>query len=311
MPHDALAPAVPNNWYLLSPSQQLKSGHIQSHDIGGHRLVLYRGLSTGKPIAMAAHCAHMGCHLSSGAVLGDDLRCGLHFRKIGADGMFGRDSQLRQKVYQVAEYQGGVFAYLGPETEPPKLETLGIDDCTTSYAGMHAFPLPWQALVANGFDAEHLASVHDRKLREDPTLEIVSPREIRLRYVTQPSLRTLSDRVIGWLAKDGVHGTIRALGGSLMLVESRVGKRATFILLSFVPDSTGGTSIRGLAGVRGKPNLRNRLYARIAAVLFRSFLNKDLAVLERLEWHEPARLESLGDGFTRRLCDHFRSLEGA
>jgi hypothetical protein len=246
-------------------------------------------------------------------VLGDRLRCGLHHRLIDPDGVFaGREgSGLKQGSHPVSEYMGGLFVYVGGDPDEAPLAALGLAGNACCYAGEHRFPLPWQSLVANGFDIEHLASVHDRALQEAPTIERRSDQEFQLQYLTRPTANRLSDRVMNSLAKEGIHGSIRCLSGTMMLVESRVGRRETFILMSFCPESSGGTVIRGLVGVKGRPNLFNQIGARIARFLFKAFLHKDLHVLEGLKWHEPSDDQSLGDRSTRQLCAYFRSLQSA
>lgn len=306
----ALGPELPRNWYLLGPSAALRPGRLASHDIAGRSIVVWRGLDTLDVTAMAGHCAHMGCHLGQGQVIGARLRCGLHHRMIDRDGSFGDASTLRQPVFPVRAFQGGLFVHLGGDPAPDGLDTLGIASHAACYAGEHRFPIPWQWLVANGLDIEHLASVHDRKLLDPPSLEIGSS-ELRVRYCTRPTAPKFSDRIMARLGPDGVHGSIRSIGGSMMLVESRVGRREAFILMSFVPDTAGGTVIRAIAGVKATPGVASRFAARVARALFRAFLFKDLGVLEGIEWHEPAHGDTLGDRYMKQVCTFFRSLESA
>lgn len=302
-----LGPAVPANWYLLGSAASLPKGTIAAHSIGAREIVLWRGRDSGTPAAFAAHCAHMGCHLARSDVVGDRLRCGLHHRLIAPDGAFG-SARLRQPTFPVADYLGGLWVRLGaPESVPP-LETLALDRFAACYAGEHHFPLPWQALVANGFDCEHLASVHERRLVAPPVLEPAGETGMVLRYHTRPIGKGLSDRITALIGPDGVHGEISARNGAMMLVRSRLGARRSFILLSFVPTATGGTRVRGIVGIERPRGLWNGLQTRIAARLFKAFLYKDLAVLEGLEWHEPAQEDSIGDRFTRQLCAYFREL---
>lgn len=252
----------------------------------------------------------MGCHLGKASVRGDALRCPLHFRRIGADGAFSAHPALRQPTLPLREYLGGLFVWIGDPAARTDLAALGLDGDTACHAGEHTFDLPWQWLVANGLDIEHLSAVHDRRLLDPPTLERTA-HALAIGYRTTPTARTLSDRIMRHLAPDGIRGNIRALSGTMMLVESRVGGRRTFILLSFLPQSGGGTLIRGIVGVRGAPTLPRRLAAHAARLLFRAFLNKDLGVLDGIDWHEPAHADSLGDRFTRQVCDWFRALPSA
>ncbi|MCC6926831.1 Rieske 2Fe-2S domain-containing protein [Novosphingobium sp.] len=308
-----LGPVLPANWYLLGLARDLAAGAIISGTIGDRDLVLYRGRQGGAPVALAAHCAHMGCHLGGGVVQGEALRCPLHYRLIGPDGRFagGKDRPLQQPSYPLREFMGGLFVYLGDPATAPDLDQFGIAGNAVCYAGEHDFPIPWQWLVANGLDIEHLAAVHDRQLLDPPSLEIQGSDQLTVRYRTRPQKAGISDLIMARLAKDGVHGTIRTLRGSMILVETRVGQRQTFILMSFCPQGSGGTRIRGLVGVRGPDTVLNRIYARIARTLFKSFLYKDLGVLERIAWHGPTQVDGLGDEFMQQICAFFRSLPHA
>lgn len=308
-----LGPAVPANWYLLGRARDLRKGAVAAHTIGGREMVVWRGREHGGASAFAPHCAHMGCHLARSTVVGDQLRCGLHHRLINADGTFGSGgaSELRQASLPLAEYCGGLWVRLGDGDAVPPLDGLGVEGFAACYAGQHDFPLPWQALVANGFDCEHLASVHERRLVAPPTLAPVGEGGMMLRYHTRPIGRGIADRITARIGPDGVHGEIASRNGSLILVRSRLGERRSFILLSFVPTTDGGTSVRGIVGVERAAGPWTSLQARIAARLFKAFLYKDLAVLEGLAWHEPSREDSIGDRFTRQLCDYFRGLPHA
>ena len=308
-----LGPDLPANWYLLGKASALRRGALQEHRIGDRSLVLWRGRDSGIAACFAARCAHMGCHLGRGDVVGDTLRCALHHRMIGADGSFAHagDHALMQAHYPVVELLGGIWVRLGDAASDHPLADAGLDDLPMVYAGEHAFGLPWQALVANGFDAEHLSSVHERQLLDQPDFEQTGPRSVRLRYRTHPAGAGIADRLTRLMARGGLHGTITGHGGSMMLVESRLGRREALIVMSFLPTPEGGTLIRAIAGLRRPDTLGGRIRARIAAALFKAFLYKDLRVLDGLDWHEPAHAATLGDRFTRQLCAHFRTLPHA
>jgi phenylpropionate dioxygenase-like ring-hydroxylating dioxygenase large terminal subunit len=305
-----LGPELPANWYLLGRADDLRRGAVTSHKIGGREVVVWRGRESGTAAAFAAHCAHMGCHLARGDVVGDRLRCGLHHRLIGADGAFGA-SGLRQPTLPLAEYCGGLWVRLGSDEAVPPLPELGLGDVAACYAGEHRFALPWQVLVANGFDCEHLASVHERRLLAPPILEQAGASRMVLRYHTRPIGKGLSDRITALIGPDGVHGEITSSNGAMMLVRSQIGQRRNFILLSFVPTPEGGTCVRGIVGTQQPRTGWTMLQARIAARLFKAFLYKDLSVLDGLAWHEPLHEDSIGDRFTRELCDFFRRLPDA
>jgi nitrite reductase/ring-hydroxylating ferredoxin subunit len=308
-----LGPATPQNWYLLGPASRLRAGEVISHSLRDFEFIVYRPSSGGAPVALAAHCAHMGCHLGTASVRGDRLRCPLHYRLIDADGRFAanRDGAMHQRVFPVKEYAGGLFVFLGNPAETHDLDGLDLAGNPVCYAGEHRFDLPWQSLVANGLDIEHLLAVHDRKLLATPTLDVTGNHELRVRYQTKPTAAKWSDVLMARLASDGIHGSIRSVCGSMLLVEARVGRRENFILMSFLPQKDGGTLIRGLVGMKGRNSMWNAAAVRVARALFKAFLFKDLEVLKNLQWHEPPQVDGLGDEFTQATCAYFRSLAHA
>jgi hypothetical protein len=206
---------------------------------------------------------------------------------------------------------GGVFVFLGDPGTALDLTELALEGSASCYAGEYRFALPWQWLVANGLDIEHLSSVHDRRLLEPATLTRENDRTLCVRYLTSPTAKKLSDRIMTWVAPEGIHGCIRSLSGSMLLIETRIGSREPFILMSFVPQDDGGTLVRGIVGIKGRPGLMNKLSVRVARALFKAFLYKDLGVLEKMQWHEPSQIDGPGDTFTRQSCAFFRELPSA
>jgi hypothetical protein len=95
----------------------------------------------------------------------------------------------------------------------------------------------------------------------------------------------------------------------MMLVESKVGGRRTFVMLSMCPVGRAGSTVRAVVGVEGTPDRpMAKISARLAAWLFHAFLQKDVGILQQMDWHEPDVELTQGDAFTRRLCGFFRSL---
>lgn len=311
-----LGPLCPRNWYLLAYSSEVALGGVVSRWLGTREIVLYRGRKSGDVSALDAHCAHMGCHLGHGEVLADGLRCALHHRFISPDGRFLKQDRtpyagLEQAVYAVSEKMGGIFVFAGdrPDFAVPEPSMGHLGTPATSSVGVHDFALSWQALIANGMDVEHLEAVHERRLLAPPTFERLGSNQMQLRYLTEPLGSGIGDRITRWIARDGVHGSIKCIAGSMILVESRVGRHDAFILLSMCPAERGRTQIRGIAGVPWRTNrLISRLAAAASAFLFKEFLKKDVGVLQGLDWKEPKHVATTGDGYTRMLCDFFRAL---
>ena len=315
MRHGAL-PDCPPNWYLIALGRDLKKGGVISSRLGGREIVLCRGMDTGTVTAFESHCAHMGCHLKHGTVVGDGLQCALHHRVIAPSGHFLKPDGspypgLRQRRLQVRETFGGIFVWSGSEEacELPVPEICLLGGIAVAPMREKTLPLPWWSFVANGMDVEHLQSVHDRRLLEPPIFEAIDEKSVRVSYRSAPTGKSLGDRVMTWLAKDGVHGRITCLSGTMMLVESKAGTNRAFILLSMVPGERGITTLRGLVGVPARGGrLAGALRARMSAWLFHAFLSKDIGVLDAMKLHAPYHENSQGDGFTRQLFAFLREL---
>ncbi len=310
--------ALPENWYILASSREVRPGKIVARSIGDRELVLFR-TEAGALGAFDAHCAHMGCHLRHGAVVGERLGCALHSREIEASGKFLRpdgtsSSRLLQPSYPVAEKYGAVFVYLGakPRFPLPVPDILDEADLLAEPAGEYRTRTPWYALIANGCDMEHLLAVHGRTLKEPPVVSRPDGQSFRIAYHTAVAGNTPADRVMRKLSGDGIRASLTAIGGTTMLVQSFAGPRPSIFLFSMCPEADGGTLIRGVVGLKGRAkNPLDRLKLRAARWLFLSFLRKDFRVLDGLEWHPPADLLTSGDRTTRKLFDYFHELPAA
>lgn len=316
MRHGPIADCPPN-WYLLALGRDLKNGTVVTRRLAGRDIVLFRGLDNGAVTAFESHCAHMGCHLKHATVLGDGLQCALHHRVIAPSGHFIKPdgsayAGLRQRRLAVRETFGGIFVCNADEAQCtfPVPQICGIGEISVAPMREKTLPLPWWTFIANGMDVEHLQSVHDRRLLEPPVFEVLDDKSVRVSYRSMPTGKNLGDKVMTWLAKDGVHGCITCINGTLMLVESKVGNNQAFILLSMVPEGSGVTTLRGLVGVPSKASkLTSTLRARVSAWLFHAFLSKDIGVLDAMKLHAPFHENSQGDGFTRQLFAFLSELQ--
>jgi 5,5'-dehydrodivanillate O-demethylase len=136
----------------------------------GEELVLYRGES-GRPALMQLRCAHRSLALDYGRVEGDSLRCAYHgwlYDRTGQclaqpaepEGSSFKD-KIKLRSYNVQEYGGLVFGYLGPDPAPllPLYDVLRMDD------GVRALQVQnvsanWLNHVENIVDISHLAWLH-------------------------------------------------------------------------------------------------------------------------------------------------------
>ncbi len=136
----------------------------------GEELVLYRG-DTGAPALMQLRCAHRSLALDYGRVEGDCIRCPYHgwlYDKTGQcleqpaepEGSSFKE-KIRLKSYQVQEFGGIVFGYMGPEPAPllPLFDVLRMTDGVKEVQVQNV-NANWFNHVENIVDISHLAWLH-------------------------------------------------------------------------------------------------------------------------------------------------------
>jgi hypothetical protein len=244
----------------------------------------------------------MGTHLGHGTVVGDQLRCPLHHWLWGGDGTCrgipsgeAPPRSLRQRVYPVAERYGSVFLFNGPVPRYPVPELATADQEIAMLAGRPVvLRCSWVAVASNGFDMQHLTSVHGRALRQEPEIERPDPCTLRLRSRLRVTGRSLEDRAIRWLSGDDVRLTVTCFGGTVVAVESELGRTRSVLLLCLRPVPEGaeraeGVEIVPVFGVhRGGLAAWDALRVHLARRLFTAFIRKDVAFMDDMRFHASA-----------------------
>jgi nitrite reductase/ring-hydroxylating ferredoxin subunit len=275
-------------------SRDLAHGRVLRWDLPGRSFVLWRGRESGRVHAVAAHCAHMGTHLGFGDVVGDALRCPLHHWQWGGDGAC-RDvpgaapAGLRQRAFPVAEVQGSIFLFNGPVPRYPPPE-IGDEESFVTLAGAPVrLRCSWVAVASNGFDMQHMQTVHGRALRGDPMLQRLDPWRLRMRLESRVTGRGFEDRAVQWLARDHVRLTVTCSGGTVVAVESDLGRVRSGLLLCLRPVLEGGGEAVEVTPVFAVPPGRLAgLRVRAARALFSGFIRKDVAFMDDMQFQPSA-----------------------
>jgi phenylpropionate dioxygenase-like ring-hydroxylating dioxygenase large terminal subunit len=297
-------------WHLVCPSESLRRGQVMGWRLGGRELVLYRGHGGGV-FALAAHCSHMGTHLAGGTVVGDQLRCPLHHWRFDGGGTCravpGRPDvagQPGQRPFPVVERYGAILVFNGPVVLCPPPE-VGSPDLRWRTGPSVTVRCDWLPLVANAFDIEHLRTVHHRELWDAPVVERPDPFTLRLRYTSRVTGTGPSDRLMKALSGDRIRVTITLHGGTLVSVESDLGRARSALVAGFQP-AAGGMSVRLAFAARPSriPGVE-RISLAVSRWLFTSFLRRDLSVLHDMRFNPAGAAE---DTVLRELMDFTASL---
>jgi phenylpropionate dioxygenase-like ring-hydroxylating dioxygenase large terminal subunit len=234
-------PAYPASWYLFCRADQLSKP--LSKRLLGRQLVAFKTRS-GKICVMAANCSHMGADLGCGTVIGESIQCPFHNWKYGTDGTChhipGTNSIpafARQANYPVEERHGYVFFFNGPEAlfPLPFFEEENPADFVAGKAFSDIAEAEWFMIAAQGFDAQHFQTVHDRRLLQPPHTDSPSPFTRRNRWYAEIIGEETRDRVLRRLAGKTVNLTINNWGGTVFTVKAEFPRACSRFLVFFRP----------------------------------------------------------------------------
>jgi aminopyrrolnitrin oxygenase len=278
----------PAAWYPLCRATDLKQGKVLPVQLGGIRYAVWRSAS-GRISAVEATCCHVGADLARGRVVGEALQCPLHHWRYGTDGACVHipavatiPPRARQAALTCVESYGLVLGFWGgtPSFAPPRF----VDEAEPvwSEAAVVDVAAPYATLVANSYDGQHFAAVHDRDLLEPPQITRANTHHIAIQYRAKVVGQRLNDRIMRALGIDRVGITIHCWGGSVLQVYNE--RTANTILVALLPLDEQHTRVFVLTALktraRGVMRLLQPLQLWIARWLALAFLRPDMGVLE-------------------------------
>lgn len=184
---------LPEGWYWLIKSSEVKTGKAMPAKLSNKDFVVYRGADQAVRI-MDAYCPHMGAHLCDGSVQGNDIRCPFHYWKFNDKGEcidIPAQKEIkniqRLKAYPHREKYGLIWVWAGDparmEEVPvvPELVGKDLDYTLGSRFIKNCHP---NVVMINAIDAQHFKSVHDLVVDLDMKPKILTPRCIQLSNTT-------------------------------------------------------------------------------------------------------------------------------
>jgi nitrite reductase/ring-hydroxylating ferredoxin subunit len=166
---------VPNGWFIVARSDELRPGDVRPLHYFERDLVVYRSES-GEPHVLDAHCTHLGAHLAvGGKVEGDCIRCPFHGWKFdGADGSCAEipyggstriPSRANTRAYPTLERNHMIWAWYHAKDEPPfydvpVVKEFDSDDWSPIDCREFEIAVPCQEMAENNVDFAHFKFVH-------------------------------------------------------------------------------------------------------------------------------------------------------
>ena len=191
---------------------------------------------------MAANCSHMGADLGCGTVVGESIQCPFHNWKYSADGVCNHipgansiPAFARQANYPVVERHGCVFFFNGPEAlfPLPFFEGENPSDFAAGKVFSYSAQAEWFMVAAQGFDAQHFQTVHDRRLLQPPQVDSPSPLNRRNRWHAEIIGQEVRDRILRILVGKTVKLTINNWGGTVFVVKAEFPRACSRFLVFF------------------------------------------------------------------------------
>lgn len=165
-------------WYPVAMSEEIPRGTVRGMEFCDDRILVYRG-EDGTVHATIPYCKHMGSDLSSGDVVGNDIRCAFHHWHYGPDGRCTNipsgdkiPRSARIAALPTAETHGLIWVFLGLEPLYPVPEFVEWDPetiVTRTFEVPLDEPLrvdPW-IFASNAFDYQHLRVLHSSPIDDD------------------------------------------------------------------------------------------------------------------------------------------------
>ena len=155
---------IPNQWYAILESSEIRPGKAVGITRMGERLVLWRD-TRGQVACLGDMCVHRGAALSHGELCGDHLACPFHGLQYHATGRVrvipanGKETPVPKgfatQAYAVREAHGFVWLWWGEahqELPSPPWFTDMDDDALTYAPFRQRWPVHYSRVIENQLD---------------------------------------------------------------------------------------------------------------------------------------------------------------
>jgi phenylpropionate dioxygenase-like ring-hydroxylating dioxygenase large terminal subunit len=162
---------IPNQWYAILESREIKKGRIHGVTRMGEQMVAWRN-DKGELSVMTDQCPHRGVALSKGILVGDCIQCPFHGFEYDTSGVCqlvpanGREAEppkaLHVRSYLVREEHGFIYIWWGEPREkyPPVPWFESIPDTMVYSTLKDHWTNHYSRAIENQLDVVHLPFVH-------------------------------------------------------------------------------------------------------------------------------------------------------
>ena len=177
MPKQEFPFPMPNGWFCISRSDEIKPGEVKSIKFCDNQVVAFR-TESGEATVLDAFCPHLGAHLGEGGcVKGETIECPFHAWRWNKDGTcaeipYAKNFPPKAKETQIYHYptkeaNGFIWAWHHllkeePYFELPMLDGFNGDDDKWGKVYNYEYKINTvlQEIAENDVDQAHFPKVH-------------------------------------------------------------------------------------------------------------------------------------------------------
>lgn len=294
-PHPLPFRDVPSGWFYAGPVEALRTPR---EVVLGEQCYVASVLAR-RAAVLDGRCPHFGARLARGEVVDGCLQCPMHgwrFREDGScDSIPTGDRPppwARVTSYPVAVVGGHLFFHTDRDhaQEMPFFKAVSDDALVSAPPFAFDVNIPWWLASANGFDGQHFAAAHDRRLLDAPQV-IESGSDFEARATFEVIGTSWRDRVTRLVAGPRAEMHVRSAGGSLVFVTSRTNRRETFGLVSIHPRTPTSARVWVVVWTHARTGVLragDALDVYLRARFIRAFVQADIIASDGLSY-QPAR----------------------
>lgn len=287
---------VAKGWYVVCPSHTLPPQSIQSFDLCGQRIAVFRG-EDGEVRSLDAYCPHMGTDLGIGDVVGNQARCFFHHWAFDSSGECQQipcqshiPAGARLQAYATEEKYGFIWVY--PEaitpSSIPEFDELKGHKVVTRADNTLERKCHHHICMMNGIDVQHLQTVHN--LPVDMELSLNRDDEKRqIDFTLTGDLPAgVGQKILGRTYTYSMRYSHGCIGLLTMMKDVRF-LPPLHLLYAYVPLPSGGTRIQPIYVTRDRKGpfgwLINQLLLLLTQLCYYALRGEDGQIYDNIQFN--------------------------
>ncbi len=205
-----------DQWYIAAAAGEITSAPL-ARMICGEPVVIFRG-ADGKAGVLTDRCPHRKAPLSSGEVIGNDIRCGYHGIRFGRDGACAHipgdipaPADFRARAFPSIERHGFIYMWMGEAAPDESLLPDFFENDDPAWAPVPGYlhiEANYELMIDNILDLTHVVFVHKTTLAGGGVAETPLAVEVKGDRIFARRMMFNVDTAPIYKAAKGLHGKI-------------------------------------------------------------------------------------------------------